>query len=114
MSDLKPGYVRVFQCEACGLVVTPSHLERMCDVHFLPSTEEEWGAPCHGEFVERILADPDVVREECAKMVIDMAGIDPDGYPSSEYDGTLLAIAYEIRALADAPRETESDGGGAA
>ena len=93
--------VRVFQCESCGLVVTPGHLERMCDgVHFLPSTEEEWGAPCHGEFVERILADADVVRretiEECANAV---------GAISHRIIISRACAMSTIRALADAPRE---------
>jgi len=56
MTNLKPGYVRVFQCEVCGAVFDP---------RVTAATNHDLDG---GFLQERILADPDVVREECAKV----------------------------------------------
>ena len=68
MSDLKPGYVRVFQCEECGQIWSPEAygLRSHDAIHFKCGMA---GEQCHGKVTERILADPDVVRRETIEEV---------------------------------------------
>ena len=109
MHDLKPGYVRVFQCEECGVLTSQDGA-----THFAMD-----GRLCHGPITERILADPDVVREECANL-IPTSWLDPlltgpnaviGEHPYDEYDIDNLLRSVRGRIIG-APRETDSDGGG--
>ena len=80
MSDLKPGCVRVFQCEHCGEIFNQTSGEARYGMHIVTlSGYNRFGEPegmyperC-GPITERILSDPDVVRretiEECANAV---------------------------------------------
>ena len=94
MTDLKPGYVRVFQCEACGMVFDASSEEASALGH-IAVVRDEHGDPepaqC-GPITERILADPDVVRREIMVTVFGLlyefsVEIDPG------LDGMLRALA---------------------
>ena len=105
MTDLKPGYVRVFQCEACGVLTSQDGA-----THFARD-----GRMCHGPITARILADPDVVREECAKAAHEWIRLYIEMHPYGMDDAAknvMMSVGDHLRALADAPQETESDGGG--
>lgn len=65
MTDLKPGYVRVFQCEKCGQIWSPEDYRlRSHDAIHFQCVGGVTGPQCHGQVTERILADPAVVRRE--------------------------------------------------
>jgi len=104
MSDLKPGYVRVFQCEKCGMVSyddfrsrgRPFHYERFADATGSPGDPANY-YQC-GPITERILADPDVVREECVTVI-------SNNTPWDRCHGCEVNLYAKLRALADARRE---------
>ena len=90
MTDLKPGYVRVFQCEVCGEFLFPGNLNA-CDGRYHTRRIDGSDYDC-GPITERILADPDVVRREMMVTVFGLlyefsVEIDPG------LDGMLRALA---------------------
>ena len=101
MTDLKPGYVRVFQCEACGVLTSQDGA-----THFAMD-----GGMCHGPITERILADPAVVRRETIEECVTVISNNTP-WSRGRCHGCEVNLYAKLRALADAPRETESDGGG--
>ena len=96
--------VRVFICEECGEAFLGS--VNAFDEGYHVRRYDGCDHDC-GPITERILADPDVVRretiEECANAV---------GAISHRIIISRACAMSTIRALADAPRETEPNGGG--
>jgi len=107
MSDLKPGYVRVFQCEECGEFLFPGNLNA-CHGRYHTRRIDGSDYDC-GPITERILADPDVVRRETIDECVTVIS---NNTPWDRCHGCEVNLYAKLRALADAPRETESDGGG--
>ena len=93
--------VRVFICEECGEAFLGS--VNAFDEGYHVRRYDGCDHDC-GPITERILADPDVVRRE---MMVTVFGLLYEF--SVEIDPGLDGM---LRALADAPRETESNGGG--
>ena len=86
MPDLKPGYVRVFQCSACGEIFYESW--NAVQGHYHTRHVDGHDEDC-GPITERILADPDVVREECVQEVIEL----PDCSTMAEVIESLRALS---------------------
>ena len=96
MTDLKPGYVRVFQCEACGEFLFPGNLNA-CDGRYHTRRIDGSDYDC-GPITERILADPDVVRREAIVMLGELIHDDEIEWPNTI---TEESIDEACRALSE-------------
>jgi len=90
MPDLKPGYVRVFQCEVCGAVFDP---------RVTAATNHDLDG---GFLQERILADPDVVRRGAIVRLGELIHDDEIEWPNTI---TEESIDEACRALAGREEE---------
>jgi len=90
MTDLKPGYVRVFQCEVCWAVFDP---------RVTAATNHDLDG---GFLQERILADPDVVRRGAIVRLGELIHDDEIEWPNTI---TEESIDEACRALSEREEE---------